>query len=273
MRLQLLLPDYLPAYDENMLVNNQLIDAPSISVIIPVRDEAGAIANLLQEVLDKVGAIYRVQVIVVDDGSCDGTDKIVKQLAANDSRIILVRHAKRSNKSAALRTGAMIANSLWMATIDGDGENDPTDVLAMVAQIDATKVGKVGLVAGVRRHRTAGLGRLIASRIGNFVRQILLRDDCPDAACGLKVVLRPLFLAFPYFDSLHRYMPALTKCYGYETLHVLVDDRPRRVGRSKYNNSKRALVGIIDLLGVFWLLRRTTVRYYSSSKPTEYIKS
>ncbi|AFX98992.1 glycosyl transferase 2 family protein [Candidatus Endolissoclinum faulkneri L2] len=224
-----------------------------------MRDEAGAIATLLHEVLDKIGAFYHVQVVVVDDGSCDETYEIVQQLATNDSRIILARHSKRSNKSAALRTGAMLATALWIATIDGDGENDPADVLAMAAQIDLTKVGKVGLVAGIRRHRTAGIRRLVASRIANFLRQILLRDNCPDAACGLKVILRPLFLAFPYFDSLHRYMPALTKRYGYETLHVSVNDRPRRVGRSKYNNISRALVGIIDLLGVFWLLRRTTL--------------
>ena len=230
-----------------------------LSVIVPVCDEAGAIAPLLQEVLDKVGAAYAVEVVVVDDGSRDGTDGIVADLAARDERITLIRHARRSGKSAALRTGAMAATALWMATIDGDGENDPADVVSMASRIDPTTVGKVGLVAGIRRRRTAGLRRLIASRIGNGVRRFLLRDDCPDTACGLKVVPRPLFLAFPYFDSLHRYMPALTKRYGYDTLHVSVDDRPRAAGQSKYTNIGRALVGIVDLLGVVWLLRRTTV--------------
>ena len=206
--------------------------APALSVIVPVCDEAGAIAALLQEILDKVGAAYRVEVIVVDDGSRDGTDGIVEGLAGTDGRITLIRH---------------------------DGENDPADVVAMASRIDATRVGEVGLVAGIRRRRTAGVRRLIASRIGNGVRRLLLRDDCPDTACGLKVVPRPLFLAFPYFDSLHRYMPALTKRYGYGTLHVSVDDRPRMAGRSKYTNIGRALVGIVDLLGVVWLLRRTTV--------------
>lgn len=232
---------------------------PPLSVIVPVCDEAGAIAPLLREVLEKIGAAYRVDVVVVDDGSRDGTDRIVADLAAQDSRVTLIRHAVRSGKSAALRTGAMAATALWMATIDGDGENDPADVVAMAAQIDAAQVGRVGLVAGIRRRRTAGLRRLIASRIGNGVRRLLLRDDCPDTACGLKVVPRPLFLAFPYFDSLHRYLPALTKRYGFETVHVSVDDRPRAAGQSKYTNIGRALVGIVDLLGVVWLLRRTSV--------------
>ena len=232
---------------------------PALSVIVPVCDEAGAIASLLQEILDKVGAAYRVEVVVVDDGSRDGTDEIVADLAGKDPRITLIRHAARSGKSAALRTGAMASTSLWMATIDGDGENDPADVVAMAAQINPTKVGRVGLVAGIRRRRTAGVRRLIASRIGNGVRRFLLRDDCPDTACGLKVLPRPLFLAFPYFDSVHRYLPALTKRYGYDTVHVSVDDRPRMAGQSKYTNIGRALVGIVDLLGVVWLLRRTSV--------------
>lgn len=232
---------------------------PPLSVIVPVCDEAGAIEPLLLEVLDKVGAVYRVDLVVVDDGSRDGTDRIVADLAAGDPRITLIRHAVRSGKSAALRTGAVAASALWLATIDGDGENDPADVVAMAARIDPTRVGRVGLVAGIRRRRTAGLRRLIASRIGNGVRRLLLRDDCPDTACGLKVVPRPLFLAFPYFDSLHRYLPALTKRYGFETVHVSVDDRPRAAGQSKYTNIGRALVGIVDLLGVVWLLRRTTV--------------
>lgn len=231
----------------------------ALSVIVPVCDEAGAIAPLLQEVLAKVGAAYRLEVVVVDDGSRDGTDAVVADLASKDSRVTLIRHAARSGKSAALRTGAMAATSLWIATIDGDGENDPADVVAMAAAIDATTVGRVGLVAGIRRRRTAGIRRLIASRIGNGVRRALLRDDCPDTACGLKVVPRALFLAFPYFDSLHRYLPALTKRYGYDTVHVSVDDRPRAAGQSKYTNIGRALVGIVDLLGVVWLLRRTTV--------------
>lgn len=234
-------------------------DLPAFSVIVPVCDEAGAIAPLLREILDTVGAAYRVEVVVVDDGSRDGTDAIVADLAAEDSRVTLIRHGARSGKSAALRTGALAASALWMGTIDGDGENDPADLVAMAAKIDAGKVGRVGLVAGIRRRRTAGVGRLIASRIGNGVRRWALRDDCPDTACGLKVIPRPLFLALPFFDSLHRFLPALTRRYGFETIHVSVDDRPRAAGQSKYTNIGRALVGIVDLFGVVWLLRRSTL--------------
>jgi len=239
--------------------DTDLKDRSALSVIVPVCDEAGAIGPLLQEILDTVGTAYRVEVIVVDDGSRDGTDAVVAEIADREDRVRLIRHAARSGKSAALRTGALAATALWMGTIDGDGENDPADLVAMAAEIDAKTVGRVGLVAGIRRRRTAGVRRLIASRIGNGVRRWALRDDCPDTACGLKVVPRALFLAFPFFDSLHRYMPALARRYGFETVHVSVDDRPRAAGQSKYTNIGRALVGIVDLLGVVWLLRRTTV--------------
>jgi dolichol-phosphate mannosyltransferase len=234
-------------------------DLPALSVVVPVCDEAGAIAHLLDEVLATVGAAYAVDLVVVDDGSRDGTDRVVAELAVRDDRVRLIRHARRSGKSAALRTGALAARSLWMATIDGDGENDPADLVAMASTVDVSTVGTVGLVAGIRRRRTAGARRLIASRIGNGVRRWALRDDCPDTACGLKVLPRALFLAFPFFDSLHRFLPALTRRYGFETVHVSVDDRPRMSGQSKYTNIGRALVGIVDLLGVVWLLRRTTV--------------
>jgi dolichol-phosphate mannosyltransferase len=229
------------------------------SVIVPVCDEAGAIGPLLDEILDKVGAAYAVQVVVVDDGSRDGTDRVVADHAARDARIRFIRHDRRAGKSAALRTGVEAASALWVGTIDGDGENDPGDLVAMASQVDVTKVGAVGLVAGIRRRRTAGVRRLIASRIGNGIRCWALRDDCPDTACGLKVIPRALFHALPFFDSLHRYLPALARRYGFETVHVSVDDRPRTAGQSKYTNLGRAMVGIFDLMGVVWLLRRTTV--------------
>jgi dolichol-phosphate mannosyltransferase len=129
----------------------------------------------------------------------------------------------------------------------------------MSKEVDVTQVGRLGLVAGNRRRRTAGRNRLIASRIANAIRRRILKDDCPDTGCGLKLIPRDLFLALPYFDSLHRYIPALVNHLGYEVKNVPVDDRPRISGRSKYGNFSRAAVGVVDLMGVVWLMRRTTV--------------
>lgn len=232
---------------------------PALSVVIPVCDEAESIPVVLRELLSKAGAVYDLDIVVVDDGSVDGSADVVETAAGADPRIRLIRHAARCGKSAALRTGVQAARARWVATIDGDGENDPSDLVAMAGRIDPARIGAVGLVAGNRRRRTAGPARLIASRLANAIRKAALRDDCPDTACGLKVVPRELFLALPYFDSLHRYLPALVRRYGFDVVNVSVDDRPRISGQSKYTNLRRALVGVVDLLGVYWLLRRTSV--------------
>lgn len=234
-------------------------ERPPLSVVIPVCDEAESIRLVLRELLAKAGAAYDLDVIVVDDGSRDGSAGAVEGVARQEPRIRLVRHAARCGKSAALRTGVAAARARWVATIDGDGENDPADLVAMARRIDPARVGPVGLVAGNRRRRTAGPWRLIASRIANVIRKTALQDDCPDTACGLKVIPRDLFLALPYFDSLHRYLPALVRRYGFEVVNMPVDDRPRISGQSKYTNLRRALVGVVDLLGVYWLLRRTSI--------------
>ncbi|MEQ8397400.1 glycosyltransferase [Thalassobaculum sp.] len=232
---------------------------PALSVVIPVCDEAESIPVVLRELLAKAGAAYDLDVVVVDDGSVDGSADVVAAAGRAEARIRLIRHANRCGKSSALRTGMFAARSRWVATIDGDGENDPADLVAMAGRIDLTRIGSVGLVAGNRRRRTAGAARLVASRLANAIRKAALRDDCPDTACGLKLIPRELFLALPYFDSLHRYMPALVRRYGFDVVNVSVDDRPRISGQSKYTNLRRALVGIVDLLGVYWLLRRTSV--------------
>lgn len=236
-------------------------DNPSgpLSVVVPVCDEAESIPVVLRELLSKAGAAYDLDVVVVDDGSRDGSAEVVAALADGDKRIRLIRHTTRCGKSAALRTGVAAARNRWVGMIDGDGENDPDDLVAMAGRIDTARIAAVGLVAGNRRRRTAGPWRLIASRIANAIRRRALQDDCPDTACGLKVIPRDLFLALPYFDSLHRYMPALVRKYGFDVVNVPVDDRPRISGQSKYTNLRRALVGVVDLLGVYWLLRRTSV--------------
>ena len=168
-----------------------------------------------------------------------------------------VREAVRAGKSAALRTGMLAGRALWAATMDGDGQDDPRSVVDMAAAVDLSSVGETGLVAGVRTNRTDGANRKFASRLANNLRRTLLNDDCPDTACGLKLIVRDLFLALPFFDALHRYLPALSRHLGYEIVCVPVVNRARSAGESKYTNLGRAAAGLFDLLGVIWLMRRT----------------
>lgn len=230
-----------------------------LSVVVPVFNEAGNIAFVAQEAVAKLAAVGSFEVIFIDDGSTDGTVQALALLAEKDERIRIIRHPKRSGKSAALRTGMLAARALWVGTMDGDGQNDPEDIVHMTFEVDLSCVDEVGLVAGIRRKRNDGASRKWASRLANGLRKTLLNDDCPDTACGLKLIPRDVFLALPFFDALHRYLPALVRHAGFDTKNLMVDDRPREAGVSKYSNIGRAAAGLVDLLGVVWLMRRTSV--------------
>ena len=231
---------------------------PGLSIVIPAYDEADIIEAVVREALGVFEAAFdSFEIIVVDDGSADDTASALNGLAAEESRLQVIRHPRRSGKSAALRTGMIAARGLWAATMDGDGQDDPRSVVAMAAAVDLSLVGEVGLVAGCRTNRTDGANRKFASRLANGLRRSLLNDDCPDTACGLKLIVRDLFLAMPFFDALHRYLPALTRHLGYQIVCVDVVNRPRAAGQSKYTNLGRAAAGLFDLLGVIWIMRRT----------------
>lgn len=231
---------------------------PLLSVVIPVFNEAEAIESLLLEASEEFKG-SSAEFIVIDDQSTDGSAEAVERVIAAGHPVRLIRHPHRAGKSAALRTGAIAARSLWIATMDGDGQDRPSDVLAMSKEVDLTTVGEVGLVGGIRRQRTDGGSRKYASRFANGLRRAVLKDDCPDTACGLKLIPRDLFLALPFFNALHRYLPAFVRHLGYEARYVPVDNRPRQFGQSKYSNIGRAFAGLFDLLGVVWLMRRTSV--------------
>lgn len=232
----------------------------SLTIVIPVHNEAGNIAAVLDEAVEVFSRAFAdFQIIAVEDGSTDETWPILESIAASNAMIRAIRHPSRSGKSAALRTGMIAARTLWVATMDGDGQDDPQSVVDMAAAIDLTRVGDVGLVCGCRTNRTDGANRKIASRLGNGIRRTLLRDDCPDTACGLKVIPRGLFLALPFFDALHRYLPPLTRHVGFEQTYVDVINRPRISGTTKYTNLGRAAAGLFDLMGVIWLMRRTAI--------------
>lgn len=231
-------------------------DAPDLTVVIPVFNEKENIEAVIDEVL---GAISdrAAELLIVDDGSDDGTGALVAELAETRPQLRFIQHPNRAGKSAALRTGALNAHGRWMATMDGDGQDDPKDMLALTEQVDLKTIGTVGIVGGVRKQRTDGANRKWASRFANKLRRSLLKDDCPDTACGLKLLPRDVFLSLPFFDAVHRYLPALVQHFGYEARYVPVDNRPRQHGVSKYSNLGRAAAGFFDLMGVMWLMRRT----------------
>jgi dolichol-phosphate mannosyltransferase len=232
--------------------------APSISIVVPAYNEAQSIEGVVREAIEVFEAAFdSFEIIVIDDGSADDTAGALNAMSQSDRRVRVIRHPSRSGKSAALRTGMMAGRALWAATMDGDGQDDPRSVVDMAAAIDLTVVGDVGLVAGCRTNRTDGANRKFASRFANGLRRSLLNDDCPDTACGLKLIVRDLFLALPFFDALHRYLPALSRHMGFSIVCVSVVNRARSAGASKYTNLGRAAAGLFDLLGVIWLMRRT----------------
>lgn len=233
---------------------------PGLTIVIPAYNEAGSINEVVREALDVFQeGLPSFHIVVIDDGSADNTALALAELSQSEPRLTVIRHPNRSGKSAAVRTGILAAKTLWVATMDGDGQDDPRSILDMVKAIDLSRVDKVGVVAANRTNRTDGDSRKFASRFANGLRQWALNDDCPDTACGLKIIPRDLFLVLPFFDALHRYLPALTGHLGYETVNVPVVNRPRSSGVSKYSNIGRALAGLFDLLGVVWIMRRTHV--------------
>ncbi|MEM1289789.1 MAG: glycosyltransferase family 2 protein [Pseudomonadota bacterium] len=230
---------------------------PRFSVVIPCYNEADNIASVVAEALEATED-HAAQIIVVDDGSDDGTlDRL--RGGRFGERLKAISHPRRSGKSAALRTGFRAASTLWVGTMDGDGQDNPADLVRMSQTVALDQVGEVGMVAGVRENRTDGGSRKTASRLANGLRKSLLNDDCPDTACGLKFMPRDLFFAMPFFDALHRYFPAFAQHLGFKVTYVSVINRPRAGGSSKYSNLGRAAAGFFDLMGVLWLMRRTHV--------------
>lgn len=228
-----------------------------LSIIIPIYNEAPNIGGVIDEVVNKVSPLFDLDLIIIDDGSDDAVIPLLKEKQSEYEDLRWVSHPKRSGKSAALRTGMLLAKNLWVGTMDGDGQDDPQNLINMSQEVDLNEVKNIGLVAGNRTSRNDGNNRKLASRFANGLRQKLLNDDCPDTACGLKLISRDLFLAMPFFDALHRYLPAFTTHFGLQTVNVSVSNRPRQSGVSKYSNLGRAIAGLFDLCGVIWLMRRT----------------
>jgi dolichol-phosphate mannosyltransferase len=227
-----------------------------LSVVIPVRDEGSNIAPLVAEIAAALDGVVRYEIIYVDDGSTDATTAEITRLAVSVPKLRLIRHSRSCGQSAAIRTGVKAARALWIAALDGDGQNDPADIPRLWQIARAAPAQPPLLVNGWREKRRDSWSRRRASRIANRVRARMLGDDTPDSGCGLKVFSRALYLELPYFDHMHRFMPALVLRAGGVVRSVTVNHRPRQRGASKYAVFDRLWVGIVDLFGVMWLMRR-----------------
>ena len=231
----------------------------SVSVVIPALNETGNIGRLVEETYAAIPRERLVEVIVVDDCSEDETGAEVKALIRTYPTLRYLRHGARSGQSAAIRTGVLAASAPIIATMDGDGQNDPHDIPHLLARLGANLSEGPALVGGVRAKRKAVGSRKAASVIANTIRNAAFKDNCPDSGCGIKVFWREAFLRLPFFTSMHRFMPALFLMSAYKVAYENVNDRARLAGESKYTNFSRALTGIYDLIGVVWLRKRTRI--------------
>ena len=230
-------------------------ETPAVSVVVPVKNEAGNVAPLVAEIAGALGTGAGFEIIYVDDGSSDATPDELRALMATRPWLRAIRHKVSCGQSAAVRTGVMHASAPVVVTIDGDGQNDPAFIRELIAAL-AAGAPKIGLIAGQRVGRKGSGFKKLQSRIANAVRGAVLRDGTRDTGCGLKAFRREVFLALPYFDGLHRFLPALVAREGYAIGYVDVVDRPRRAGVSNYGMWDRLWIGILDLAGVWWLIRR-----------------
>ena len=234
----------------------QALLVPELSVVVPVRDEADNVAPLLADIAAALRGRFDFEIIVIDDGSRDGTRQQLLAEKAAYPELRVFAHAGRAGQSTAVRNGVTQARALWIATLDGDGQNDPVDILKLLAEREQSDP-QIRCFAGWRVARRDGFVKRVMSRIANAVRSLLLGDRTPDSGCGLKLFERAAFLDLPYFDHMHRHLPALFQRAGWRVLSVPVGHRPRTRGASKYGTLGRAWAGLVDLCGVTWLIRRS----------------
>jgi len=228
-----------------------------LSIVIPARNEAENIRTLLDGIVAALKTAPAFEIIVVDDGSTDATGAAVRAAAADDPRIRLLTHPSSAGQSAAVHSGVRSATGRIVGTLDGDGQNPPGELPKLIEPLfDPDAPPRLALVAGQRVGRQDTWSKKAASKFANALRGRLLKDGTRDTGCGLKAFRRDVFLTLPYFDHMHRYLPALFKRDGWEIALVDVSHRARGGGRSNYSNFQRGLVGVVDLLGVMWLIRR-----------------
>lgn len=228
-----------------------------LSVVVPVKNEAANIEPLIREILAATANLADCEVIYVDDGSNDATLVELKRMTESAPQLRILRHRESCGQSTAITTGVLAASHAWIATLDGDGQNDPGDIPKLLQRLRASSPNEnLHMLAGWRANRRDTWLRRFSSKVANGVRSSLLHDATPDTGCGLKVFSREVFLRLPYFDHMHRFLPALVQRQGGRVVSVVVNHRPRERGISKYGLHNRLWVGIVDLFGVSWLMRR-----------------
>lgn len=228
-----------------------------LSIVIPVFNEAENIPVLADEIRFALDGKYEYEVIFVDDCSSDASADVLTILRQRHKQFRHLRHKHNSGQSTAVRNGVMAARSEWVATLDGDGQNDPADIPAMMEMLQAnSEEESLQMVAGYRKKRQDSWLKKISSRVANGIRSRLLKDATPDTGCGLKLFSKAAFLELPYFDHMHRFLPALIQRNGGKTVSVEVNHRHRVAGVSKYGLHNRLWVGIVDIFGVRWLQKR-----------------
>jgi dolichol-phosphate mannosyltransferase len=235
---------------------------PKYSIVVPCFNEQDNIVPLVQEIIAVLNGDSNFELIVVDDCSTDLSAQRLVDLSDNlDIRLRILVHNENAGQSAAVYTGAQVAHGEWVATLDGDGQNDPADILRLIAELESIQsvqqTGEVApIICGYRKQRQDSWSKRYASKFANAIRARLLRDGTPDTGCGLKLIHRESFLRLPRFDHMHRFLPALMQRQGAQVVSVEVNHRPRSTGLSKYGVHNRLWVGIVDLIGVIWLRRR-----------------
>lgn len=241
------------------LVHNDTGDvagAPEVSIVIPMHNEEGAVDQLIRDIRTAAEDLRSYEIIAVDDGSTDTTHERLISAQSDAPELRILRHPKAGGQSAAVHSGVRAARARICCTLDGDGQNPPSNLPLLWAPLLDDPDGKIGLVAGQRVKRQDSAAKRFASKGANALREWILRDGTRDTGCGMKGFPRDAFLSIPYFDHMHRYLPALFKAYQWEIVHVDVTHAPRETGESKYNNLGRAAAGVWDLLGVAWLVKR-----------------
>ncbi len=232
-------------------------DLPWLSIVVPLKNEAENVGFVTEAIADACAGLGRYEVVYVDDGSTDATAARVLALRERFPMLRLVQHPLSAGQSAAIHSGVRFARGDVICTLDGDGQNPPSEIVKLVSRLDGRSFPDgVALVAGQRVGRQDTWSKRTASRAANRIRAALLHDATRDTGCGLKLIRRDVFLDLPYFDHMHRYLPALVARDGWKTLHQDVAHAERHAGSSNYANLSRALVGIYDLVGVMWLIRR-----------------
>jgi len=229
--------------------------AVAVSIVVPVRNEAENVAPLVAEIVGALGDRWAYEIIYVNDGSTDATADRLAELMKQHSQIRQLKHATSTGQSAAVRSGVRAARGGIVATLDGDGQNNPAFLPDLIAAVE-NGGGRVGLAAGQRVGRKDTGFKKLQSKIANGIRSSILSDGTRDTGCGLKAFPREVFLSMPYFDGLHRFLPALVRREGFDVAYVDVVDRPRHSGVSNYGFFDRLWIGIMDLAGVWWLIHR-----------------